>query len=279
MPKDSSKCIKIVPYDPNWPMMFEIEKEIITKALGSNCIAIHHIGSTSIPGLVAKPKIDIIVIAENRRRAIVNLGEAAYFHRGECNIPLKCFFAKRGEVDVNLHVFFDKNHPEVELNLLFRDYLKTHPDIRDEYAAIKMEILHDESAHERVGKLSFPVYTLRKKKFIDGVIKKTGFNQLRILKCLTDEEWNAAGNLRRKYFNRSDDPYFGSFDESNHKHFILYQGTEIVGYAHIQLWQESKTAILHVVAIAESHRDNGCESYLCAVIDEWLIVHGYKLME
>ncbi|MDR1982928.1 MAG: hypothetical protein LBQ08_04005 [Holosporaceae bacterium] len=51
----------------------------------------------------------------------------------------------------------------------------------------------------------------------------------------------------------------------------------MVGCAHIQLWPESKTAALHVIAIADGHRNNDSESYLLAVINEWLTVHGYKL--
>ncbi|ETZ04785.1 hypothetical protein K737_300802 [Holospora undulata HU1] len=59
------KEIQVVPYDTNWPHIFEKEAEIIRQELGDNCIAIHHIGSTTIPGLVAKPTIDMIAVVRS----------------------------------------------------------------------------------------------------------------------------------------------------------------------------------------------------------------------
>jgi GrpB-like predicted nucleotidyltransferase (UPF0157 family) len=182
--------IEIVSYNNDWPKMFPAEETIIRTALRDNCIAVHHIGSTSVPGLSAKPKIDIIAVAKDRKRAIADLEKAGYSHKGEWNIPLKCGFTKRGNTNVNLHLFFDENHPEVELNLKFRDYLRTHPDVCDEYASLKAKILQDESSQEKID--NFPVYTLRKRSFIDNIIKNIGFNRLRVLKCATEDEWNAA---------------------------------------------------------------------------------------
>jgi GrpB-like predicted nucleotidyltransferase (UPF0157 family)/GNAT superfamily N-acetyltransferase len=318
--------IEVVPYNSNWPKMFESEKKIISNALGDNCVAIHHVGSTSVPGLAAKPKIDIIAVAKDRKSAIENLEKAGYKHKGEWNIPLKCGFTKRDGVagllteptiatahrtaayldvredsstgvttkrpeglvphrgrlceksDVNLHLFFEENHPEIELNLRFRDFLRTHPDICREYGALKMQILQDDAAHEKIGKLSFPVYTIRKRKFIDDVIEKIGFNRLRILKCITDDEWSAAKLFRQKYFfdrRGISDPYQWTFDNKNHEHFLLYQGTKIIGYSHIQLLPESKAALRIIVLLEKSRRQN-FGSHFLETIEKWLKVHGYK---
>lgn len=57
--------ITVVPYDPNWPNIFEAEATCIKKALADNCIALHHVGSTSVPGLAAKPKIDLIAVGRD----------------------------------------------------------------------------------------------------------------------------------------------------------------------------------------------------------------------
>ena len=57
--------VKVIPYDPLWPEMFRLEGARIEPALGSNCVAIHHIGSTSIPGLCAKPIIDILPVVKD----------------------------------------------------------------------------------------------------------------------------------------------------------------------------------------------------------------------
>jgi GrpB-like predicted nucleotidyltransferase (UPF0157 family)/GNAT superfamily N-acetyltransferase len=267
--------IEVVPYNSNWPKMFESEKKMISDALDDSCVAIHHIGSTSVPGLAAKPKIDIIAVAKDRKSAVECLEKAGYNHKGEWNIPLKCGFTKRDGVAVNLHVFFEENHPEIELNLRFRDFLKTHPDVCREYGALKMRILQDDAAHEKVGKLSFPVYTIRKRKFIDDVLEKIGFNRLRILKCLTDDERNAAKLFRQKYFGEQKDPYSGIFDELNHEHFLLYQGTKIIGYARIQLWPESRAA-LRIIALLEESRCQNFSSHFLETIEKWLKVHDYK---
>ncbi len=270
--------IEVVPYDPSWSEMFEAEKNVALKALGGNCEAIYHIGSTSVPGLIAKPKIDIIAVVKDRKRAIYDLEKAGYLHKGEWNIPLKCGFTKRGIREVNLHVFFDKNHPEIELNLKFRDFLRSNSDVRDEYAAIKAQILQDEASQQKAGKVSIPIYTIRKRKFIDGIIQKIGFNCLRILKSTTDEEWASVKNFRQKYFfddQKIQDPYTWTFNHKDHEHFILYRGVEIIGYAHIQLWPESRTA-LRIIVLIEKNRNFGYGSQFLSIIEKWMKVHEYK---
>jgi hypothetical protein len=62
-----------------------------------------------------------------------------------------------------------------------RDYLRTRPDVRDEYAALKMKILKDENAHQKSKKSPLLGYIIRKRNFIDNIIKNTGFNSLRVL--------------------------------------------------------------------------------------------------
>jgi GrpB-like predicted nucleotidyltransferase (UPF0157 family)/GNAT superfamily N-acetyltransferase len=260
--------------------MFNAEKAVIVAALGDNCLEIYHIGSTSVPGLAAKPKIDMIAVAKDRQGAIASLETVGYAHKGEWNIPLKCGFTKRDQpVEANLHVFFDKNHPEIELNLRFRDYLRINPDVRDAYAATKREILKDETSQQKVGKTQLPVYSLRKSGFIKGVINAFGFDRLRVLKCFTDDEWDAAKALRqRTFFDKRgiQDPYYWTFDHPEHEHFILYRGVKIVGYAHIQLCLAE--AILRAIVITEEYRDKGLGSQFLAILEEWLIVHDYEVL-
>ena len=59
------KIIEVVPYDPSWPHIYEKEAALIKEALGDNCVTIHHIGSTSVPGLASKPKIDAIAVVQD----------------------------------------------------------------------------------------------------------------------------------------------------------------------------------------------------------------------
>ncbi|MDR2645670.1 MAG: GrpB family protein [Holosporaceae bacterium] len=267
--------IDVVPYNPDWPQIFEVEREIIAETLGDNCVTIHHIGSTAVHGLAAKPKIDIIIVAKERESVIANLEKAEYCYRGEWNVPLKCGFTKRGNININLHVFFEKDHPEIELNLLFRDYLRTHSDICDEYAALKTKILQDESSQEKIGIL--PAYTIKKRCFIDDIIRRTGFNRLRVLKCATDNEWIAVKNFRQKYFDerKKPDPC-GEISAPNHEHFMLYRGVEIIGYAHIQIYPKSSEARLHMVVFTDEKDKLSYCSYFLSTIEKWTMVHGYK---
>jgi GrpB-like predicted nucleotidyltransferase (UPF0157 family)/N-acetylglutamate synthase-like GNAT family acetyltransferase len=277
----SAKRIKVVPYDANWPAMFEAEKATIATALGDNCVAIHHVGSTSVPGLSAKPTIDIIAVAKDRKSAIVDLEKAGHTYKGEWNIPLKGGFTKRGSINVNLHLFFDATHPEVELNLKFRDYLREHPDARDAYADTKMKILEDETSQQRVGKISFPIYTLRKSAFIKSVLKEIGFDRLRVLRSATEDEWNAVKHLRQRTFSdelKMKDPNHWTFDHPEHEHFVLYHGVDIAGYAHIQLRPKNMSAILHLIVIKGENRNRHFGAQFLAIIEEWLKVHDYRVL-
>ena len=62
--------IEVIPYDPHWSEQFDSEAGQIKEVLSENCVAIHHVGSTSVPGLAAKPKIDIIVVVKKPEAAI-----------------------------------------------------------------------------------------------------------------------------------------------------------------------------------------------------------------
>lgn len=142
------KIIEVVPYDPSWPIIFAAESKTIQEALGENCLEIHHIGSTAVPGLVAKPKIDIIAVVNHLSEVGKQLISIGIQYQGEYNIPLRYFFSKRSKVNVNLHVY-EEDHPEIELNLLFRDYLCSHAAARDEYALLKRQLLVDESSFQK----------------------------------------------------------------------------------------------------------------------------------
>ena len=98
--------------------------------------------------------------------------------------------------------------------------------------------MKNENAHQKSKKSSFPIYTLRKRSFIDNIIKNTGFNLPRVLKCTTEDEWEAVKNFRKMYFDRLavTDPILEKFNDLNYEHFILYRGVEIVGYAGILIF-------------------------------------------
>lgn len=272
-----TRNIEVVPYNPLWPKLFAEEATSIQKALGSLCIAIHHVGSTAVPGLPAKPKIDIIAEIEGSpEEAIQKLEAAGFSYRGEYNIPFHYGFNKREGTKVNLHVY-EKDHPEVELNLTFRDYLKIHPETREEYGALKLKLLEDKSSFEKNNSM-FTGYNLRKDALIRKILKKTGFNRLRFLRCTHIQEWDKAKQLRQHYFFDKasiTDPYQWTFTHPDHVHFVLCKGTDVIGYAHIQLWPESRAA-LRIIVVEEAYQHQGLGKQFLEWIEKWLRLKGYR---
>jgi GrpB-like predicted nucleotidyltransferase (UPF0157 family) len=134
--------ITLVEYDPCWPSMFAAEAAGIREVLGPAALRIDHIGSTSVPGLLAKPIIDIcMVVADSADEPsyVPALEAAGYVLRvREPNWHEHRLF-KGPHVNINLHVF-SNGSPEIERHLFFRDRLRSVPSERDLYARTKREL-------------------------------------------------------------------------------------------------------------------------------------------
>ena len=167
----------VVPYDPEWPVLFEEERRRITDAVGHIVAGVHHVGSTSIPGMAAKPILDIAVLLcefDDGERCIEPLEAIGYVHKGlDDDIPGDRHFVRGhppqknsayGEV-IRTHVLhmytvdssIRRNH------FAFRDYLIAHPEVADEYARLKL-ILADKHPGDRES------YRFGKDSFIEGVL-------------------------------------------------------------------------------------------------------------
>ena len=82
--------------------------------------------------------------------------------------------------------------------------------------------------------------------------------------------------MMQKYFFKSNtDPYTWTFDHPEHAHLVLYQGVEIIGYAHIQFWPEQRTA-LRIIVIDENYRQHGLGSQFLQLCEQWLKSQGIK---
>ena len=137
--------IVIVEYNPEWPRLFEEEKARIQSALGDIVVEIAHFGSTSIPGIAAKPTIDIQVavqklpLTDERVAALGNIG----FEFRRYNEPWWAFLRKGIPRTHHLHLF-DYNVDEARENwnrtMLFRDYLGVHPDDARVYEELKRDL-------------------------------------------------------------------------------------------------------------------------------------------
>jgi GrpB-like predicted nucleotidyltransferase (UPF0157 family) len=134
--------IVLVEYDPQWPVLFEQAAEQIRGALGDAALQIHHVGSTSVPGLMAKPRIDInLVVADttDEEAYVPKLEAAGYVLRVREPDWFEHRMFRGSEPPVNLHVF-PPDCPEVERMLLFRDWLRTNEADRELYTRTKREL-------------------------------------------------------------------------------------------------------------------------------------------
>ena len=131
--------VLIVDYDPEWPKLFEREAARIRAALGSTALTIEHVGSTSVPGLAAKPKIDILLVVANSANEstyVTALEEAGYVLKIREPDWYEHRMLKGPDTDVNLHVF-SQGCEEIERMLMFRNWLRSHPDDRQLYEQTK----------------------------------------------------------------------------------------------------------------------------------------------
>ena len=138
-----ARIIEVVPYNSQWPQMFEVEAELIKKALGDNCITIHHIGSTAVPGLSAKPVIDILPVVKSLKgvdRSTEAMEQIGYVALGEYGIPYRRFFQKGGDLRTHHVHVFEKGNPAISRHLQFRDWLRSHPDDAKAYQELKLKL-------------------------------------------------------------------------------------------------------------------------------------------
>jgi len=141
-PPRTYREVVLVDYDPRWPVLFEQAAEQIRRALGDAALEIHHVGSTSVPGLMAKPWIDInLVVADttDEEAYVPKLEAAGYVLRIREPDWFEHRMLRTYEPPVNLHVF-PQGCSEVERMLLFRDWLRTNDADRELYARTKREL-------------------------------------------------------------------------------------------------------------------------------------------
>lgn len=134
------RVVKVVTYDRQWPRQYDAEREQLKSVLKSVMIAGHHIGSTSVPGLAAKPVIDILLEVtalshlDNCNQALAASG---YLARGENGIAGRRYFIKGGDRRSHQVHAFAAGDEQIIKHLQFRDYLIQHPEVAAAYAELK----------------------------------------------------------------------------------------------------------------------------------------------
>jgi len=136
------RAIKLVEYDPSWPKQFEKHAAILRDALGSTALRIEHIGSTSVPGLAAKPIIDILVVVADSADESVYVERlllAGYLLRVREPDWNEHRMFRTPEKDVHVHVY-SLGCPEIERYLLFRERLRRNARDRMRYESVKRDL-------------------------------------------------------------------------------------------------------------------------------------------
>ncbi len=161
--------IEVVDYDPAWPALFDAEAAALRLAFGAALTSLEHIGSTSVPGLAAKPVIDIQAVVRSVAEMpsvsprLVGLGwtEGVFAPDPERHRYFKKYDRSGAHIR-HLHVY-EAAHPSRTAHLLFRDYLRAHPDEAGRYQALK-RALAARFPEDSLG------YNAAKTEYIEGVL-------------------------------------------------------------------------------------------------------------
>jgi GrpB-like predicted nucleotidyltransferase (UPF0157 family) len=164
----SASPIEITEYDAAWPMLFEEIAVPLRRSLADLGVKVEHVGSTAVPGLAAKPVIDIDVVVhapDDVLRAIERLRTLGYVYQGNKGIAgREAFLWPSDAVRHHLYVVVACSRPHAD-HVDFRDYLRQHPDIAAQYAALKRRLAKDYRDDQQG-------YTNAKSEFVAGVLEE-----------------------------------------------------------------------------------------------------------
>ncbi|NTJ67350.1 GrpB family protein [Agrobacterium rhizogenes] len=161
-------AVELVPYDRAWPEDFEHIREKLERLLAPYAVTIEHIGSTSVPGIAAKPLIDVDIILRSAADipvATQRLLDQGYEPRGNrYDDDVWAFMRRDGRPPERIYLCPPNNRTH-EHRVIFRDYLRAHPAEATAYAALKLELAE---IHRHDGDR----YTAEKRHFIDAIMEK-----------------------------------------------------------------------------------------------------------
>ncbi len=167
-----TKHVVVVPYDEAWKKDFEDIRAELSEVLDGIVLSIEHVGSTSVPGLSAKPiiDIDIVIAAENDFDEVKKaLGTISYMHEGNQGIPGREAFKYEGKEHLCKHHLYvcSKDASELKRHMSFRNYLRTHPEAVEEYSRVKTE-------GAKLYPYDIDSYIEHKSPFIEKIYKEIG---------------------------------------------------------------------------------------------------------
>lgn len=173
-----TRTIEVVDYDPNWSYEFAELKRVIGTQLGHLALSIEHVGSTSVPGLAAKPIIDLDIVIESNvllPDVIQSLAELGYVHEGDLGIPEREAFGYKGNnvprdgtgrTWQTHHLYVcPQDSKALARHIVFRDYLRNNSDTASAYGKLKSD-LAQKFPHD------IDSYLKGKEAFIDTVVAR-----------------------------------------------------------------------------------------------------------
>lgn len=168
MEQAANNPVVIVDYSPLWPKQFETLRSRLANILGGLALTIEHVGSTAVPGLDAKPIIDVDVLLrspDGLSSTIAALASIGYQHRGDLGIPgREAFRAPAG--DSRHHLYACPNDAEYQRHIAFRDHLRAHSREADAYAVLKRK-LAAKFGEDR------EAYNNAKREFVESILRKS----------------------------------------------------------------------------------------------------------
>ncbi len=162
---------KIIPYQQSWKEKFEEESNKLMDIFGEYNVAIEHIGSTSIPELSSKNIIDIAVQIshiDDANRFIPDLEKIGYLQDTRRVSTERHFFRKYGEDNFHLSICYKNQGSFLERQILFRDFLRSHNEYRDEYQKLKEELIQKNPTGD-------DEYISGKTEFVNNILELAGF--------------------------------------------------------------------------------------------------------
>jgi GrpB-like predicted nucleotidyltransferase (UPF0157 family) len=165
--------IIIEDYDPHWPGQFELLRSRLAPALDPLAAAIEHVGSTAVPGLAAKPIIDLDILLRcptDLPEAISRLAILGYQHRGDLGIPGREAFRPPSVVPHHLYVCAPESREYIR-HITFRDHLRANPEEARAYERLK-RTLAQEYRHDR------EAYNEAKTEFVEAILRRAGLGNI-----------------------------------------------------------------------------------------------------
>ncbi len=137
--------VEVVPHNPQWKKEFVTESQKIRLALAENLVSIHHIGSTAIPNIYAKPIIDFLVEVKDIKmiaRQTTAMKKLGYEAMGEFGLIGRRYFRKESLPGIRTHHvhIYQTDSSEIKRHLAFRDYLMAHPEDAEKYSQLKQKL-------------------------------------------------------------------------------------------------------------------------------------------